>query len=278
MKILFYNPPDDYKDQVKEVWIWNEVRSENLPWILPSYEMELVFHLGFPPVILNGAGKKIQLPKFHWVGPQTSRWKILDNQILNLVSIRFYPSSCFQLFGMPGIKLRNQYAEFYLDDKLDISFLLDLSNEKNVIAGLIQVIQNIEKGGNDIPAYLRFAIVELTKKQISIGKLSSRLFISRKQLDRKFKEVIGMSPSEFRKINRILDMVRNPDNYKINNPALKLTDIAYKKEFSDQSHFNHEFKEISGSVPGLWFSEYEKMSHFYKSNAVNSSYSKGRGK
>lgn len=62
-------------------------------------------------------------------------------------------------------------------------------------------------------------------------------------------------------------MVRNPDHYRKNNPELRFTDLAHEFEYSDQSHFNHDFKRISGSIPNEWFAEYEKMSHFYNGDS-----------
>jgi AraC-like DNA-binding protein len=266
--ILFFKPPAHLQTYVKEFWVWREVTANQLPWILPSYECEMVFHLGDPPIVETESGETFPLPKSHLVGPQTRRWRVLSESKLTLVSIRFYVAGFFALFSKNGMEIKNQFLEIPSNKRLDHIFQNPLLEEKKLIECLSEYLQNYPGSPSEIPAYLRFALFALTNPKTNINPLAQKLGISRKQLERKFQEVVGLNPSEYRSVHRVLSLVRNPEHYQTNNPDLRLTDLAQIFEYTDQSHFNHDFKRNSGSIPKEWFAEYEKMSHFYKQNTA----------
>ncbi|EOQ98490.1 DNA-binding helix-turn-helix protein [Leptospira wolbachii serovar Codice str. CDC] len=275
MDISFLKPPSYLESSVKEFWVWKGVNVRELPWILPSYECEMVFHLENPPLVETEDRQLIRLPKFHLVGPQTRRWRILSESEISLFAIRFYVGGMYSLFSQRGDELQNRFPEIdnkhILDEisKLKEKSMLTVNSSSNLFSedGISEFLTNSLKQypgkPGEIPAYIRFALLELTRPATSIESLCKKLGISRKQLDRKFKEIVGMAPSEYRTVHRLLEMVRNPEHYRKNNPDLRFTDLAQEFNYSDQSHFNHDFKRISGSIPNEWFAEYEKMSHFY---------------
>ncbi|MCG6146052.1 AraC family transcriptional regulator [Leptospira bandrabouensis] len=279
MEIYFIKPPSHLESSIKEFWIWKEVNVKELPWILPSYECEMVFHLGNPPLVETEDKQVIRLPGVHLVGPQTRRWRILSESNLSLIAIRFYVGGLYSLFSKRGDELQNQFSEMKMDSLLGVfsemkeKILLSENNVSNLLLKddistfLTSFLETYPGKAREIPAYIRFALLELTRPNISIESLCQKLGISRKQLDRKFKEIVGMAPSEYRTVHRLLEMVRNPEHYRENNPNLKFTDLAQEYNYSDQSHFNHDFKKKSGTIPNEWFAEFEKMSHFYKGDS-----------
>ncbi|XDD45799.1 helix-turn-helix domain-containing protein [Leptospira sp. WS39.C2] len=269
MDILFLKPPSQFESFVKEFWIWKEVNANQLPWIIPSYECEMVFHFGDPAMVETETGETFYLPKSHLVGPQTRRWRVLSKSLLNLVSIRFYVGGIYSLFSKEGSELKNQFPEIQANDRLVSIIQNSKKQDMNVVEGkiveaLTEYLRSYPGKPSEVPAYVRFALLELTRPKTSINPLAKKLGITRKQLERKFQEVVGLNPSEYRSVHRVLSLVRNPEHYQTKNPNLRLTDLAQNFEYSDQSHFTHDFKRNSGSIPKDWFAEYEKMSHFYK--------------
>ncbi|PJZ44521.1 AraC family transcriptional regulator [Leptospira brenneri] len=267
MDISFLKPPTNLESFVKEFWIWKDVNARELPWILPSYECEVVFHLGDPPLVETENRELIRLPRIHIVGPQTRRWRILSESDLSLFSIRFYVGGMYSLFSKRGDSLQNQFPEIENKQMLGVFSVPEFPSEEWVSDFLSSFLKSLPGKPSEIPAYVRFALLELTRPATPIENLCKKLGISRKQLDRKFKEIVGMNPSEYRTVHRLLEMVRNPDHYRKNNPDLRFTDLAHEFDYSDQSHFNRDFKRISGSIPNDWFAEYKKMSHFYNQDS-----------
>ncbi|WP_186774478.1 helix-turn-helix domain-containing protein [Chitinophaga pinensis] len=80
---------------------------------------------------------------------------------------------------------------------------------------------------------------------LSLQQLQQQLHITERSLERLFREQIGLSPKLISRITRFqktLHALSQPD-------ADSLAAIAYKYDYSDQSHFIREFKTFSGTTP-----------------------------
>nr|WP_246835793.1 helix-turn-helix domain-containing protein [Leptospira meyeri] len=84
----------------------------------------------------------------------------------------------------------------------------------------------------------------------------------RRKLERKFSNVVGLSPKKLGKIIRIQTALQLFLDQKSNN----LTQIAYESDYFDQSHFIKDFKEFTGLSPKqFWKDEGMLLSTlFYK--------------
>ena len=84
----------------------------------------------------------------------------------------------------------------------------------------------------------------------------------RRQLERKFKKYVGISPKRLGRIIRLqtaLKLILSEDQH--------LTEIAYESDYFDQSHFIKDFKEFIGSTPKQMLKEEKNMklsTLFYK--------------
>jgi len=71
--------------------------------------------------------------------------------------------------------------------------------------------------------------------------------ISERQFERKFLQSIGFTPSYYKRVVRFEKAL-----YRIQHGDYQsLSNLAYESGYSDQSHFNREFKQFSGSTPLL---------------------------
>ena len=92
-----------------------------------------------------------------------------------------------------------------------------------------EMVQHILSGNGNIP----------------VVALSEGSGISLKQLDRKFRLAIGMTPKSFSCLVRFQSTVS-----RFASPSLKnLTDLALEQGYYDQSHFIHEFRRFAGFSP-----------------------------
>lgn len=92
------------------------------------------------------------------------------------------------------------------------------------------------------------AIILASKGFIEIGELAKKIGLSNAQFRKRFKEEIGISPSQYCKIVRI-------------NTTLKLFEKGYEKSlielsyqlgYFDQSHFIKDFKSVTGYSPKIF--------------------------
>lgn len=77
----------------------------------------------------------------------------------------------------------------------------------------------------------------------SISPLLERYNLQERQLERKFRNHIGISPKTYLRITRFEKAVARLRK----GSFINLSDIAYELGYSDHSHFTREFREFSGT-------------------------------
>lgn len=98
-----------------------------------------------------------------------------------------------------------------------------------------------------IPEYIYTSLALLKENQSpqNINRLCAELRIHRRSLERKFQQIVGISPKCFFKVYRIQKILKflrkshEPD----------IHDIIYTYGYFDQSHFIREFKSFVGLTP-----------------------------
>lgn len=82
----------------------------------------------------------------------------------------------------------------------------------------------------------------------SIGSVAELSAMGNRQLERYFRQWVGLTPKQFIRLQRVRNVCRM-----INHPQptlQRLTDIAYASGYYDQAHFNRDFKQMVGMTPG----------------------------
>ncbi len=79
---------------------------------------------------------------------------------------------------------------------------------------------------------------------ISVSALRTGLSLSERQLERTFRQHTGLTPRQFARLVRFRQVV-----HLLHQPALPLTDVAYRAGYYDQAHFIHDFKALAGLTP-----------------------------
>ena len=91
------------------------------------------------------------------------------------------------------------------------------------------------------------ALIEQTQAGLRIGELTRRIGLSQSALERRFRRVVGASPRRFASLVRLQNVLR------LRATGADLTTIAHTAGYSDQSHFNKDFKRFTGLAPGTFF-------------------------
>jgi hypothetical protein len=77
------------------------------------------------------------------------------------------------------------------------------------------------------------------------GRQLAKYGISERQFERKFLQSVGFTPSYYKRVVRFERAL-----YRIQHGEYRtLSNLAYELGYSDQSHFNREFKQLSGLTP-----------------------------
>lgn len=96
-------------------------------------------------------------------------------------------------------------------------------------------------------AYLETAVYHILKQKgnLKTADLSDRVFISSRQLERVFREYMGISPKQFASLVRYQSLW----NEMLTVPVFDVMDAVHRYGYSDQSHLLHEFKKYHTMLP-----------------------------
>jgi AraC-like DNA-binding protein len=173
---------------------------------------------------------------------------------IDLFGIRFHPGGVFQLFGldMPGLVGSHLAAED-LDTHLNNARLYELRErlaESDSISqrmGFIddwllqQAAQRLARCGP-----VQHLLPRLANTAESVEVLSAQVNISRRQLERRFQQEVGLTLVHLKQLQR----VRRARQLISFNPGLSLVDIAHEAGFYDQAHFIRQFQKVHLLTPG----------------------------
>lgn len=88
-----------------------------------------------------------------------------------------------------------------------------------------------------------------TQGAIRVNEMVDLYQMSRQLLNKKFKQHVYYTIKEFSRIVRIISLV----NYRIEHNQESLTSVAYQFNYTDQAHFNNDFKKVCGVSPTYFF-------------------------
>jgi AraC-like DNA-binding protein len=225
---------------------------------LPFGAMELILHLDDNPayVLMDNSWQK--LPQGFFVGlyRDNVHWKAVGTG--RKFGIRLKPESLLQLFNVPVAALFNSFTDldsfFGKDSNRLIDNVYGLPDIQDVIRVAETFLLAQFRNLNAQRTYLIEAtrLIRQAKGNVSIEALSEHLCISKRQLERSFKDGYGTSPKMYQRIIRFRNAY---ESFQQTSTIPNWLDVSYNFGYSDQAHFIRDFKEFSNEVPTLVFRE-----------------------
>ena len=236
--------------------------------VLPDGCIELIFHFKSRNKRLTLENRPFVEPRSFVSGQIKQYIEIKPTGLVGVFGIRFLPAGAYpflqlpideltektvgldSIFGKAGRDLESKILEsFICSEKIRHaeSFLLkqyDPHYEPDaiVISALRQIIH--------------------FNGQIAIDFLSRKIDITSRQLERKFKQTVGLTPKTFSRIIRFQKLL----NFFGKSNLHGLTSLGLDCGYYDQAHFIHEFKVFTGDVPTTYLAQEHTMSDFFTSS------------
>lgn len=235
------HPPPALAPYIDAFWIsaGDSSKTERVK-ILPDGCVDIIMNLGEDSKTDNGA-TSIRHGKTYLVGTM-SQYIVADiHPGTRLLGIRFKPAA-FSAF-YPSISLHeivNQTVE------IPGSFLPDPGKIMTDPCGHLSkfFLDKLEQPRHQLLHII--ADIKQHKGLISVAELTKRHCITARQLERAFKQHVGITPKEF------INFVR----YQFVLPAIKhkpsdktLADIAFDHGYYDHAHLANEVKRYTGTAP-----------------------------
>lgn len=262
-----FKPHTDLGDFVKCYWSVEAPKGVRLEKqrIVPDGCIEMIFHHGDLYKQYDETENFILQPKSFVFGQITKPLYIEPAGDTGIFAVRFYPEGFIPFATIPIISMENKAVPLK-----ELFGSEGTSLEQEVIAAptTAQRISHVEKfllanlvTPASIDRVVKSSIEEILKLkgQISIVHLSERLNVNRRQLERKFSTLIGLSPKQLSKVIRLQASLKLLSS----NEFKDLTAIAYEGDYYDQAHFCNDFKEFTGVSPKHFYANSLSMSALF---------------
>lgn len=229
--------------------------------IVPDGCMEMIFHYGGLYKQYTDDTNFIIQPASFIFGQITSPLEIAPTGRTGIFAVRFHPDGFAPFATIPVAAMENRAVpleELFGEDGLlfEKKILAAVTAEERIKlteAFLMtrcinpQYVNSISKSGVEIMLQ--------SDDPVKIGDLAKQLNINRRQLERNFATVIGLSPKQLAKMIRLqntLQLIKE-------NGVTNLTGVAIDGKYYDQAHFIKDFKEFTGMSPKKIYANNLKM-------------------
>ncbi len=237
-----FNPHPALSNYIDAFWtVKGEGKQLKTEKILPDGCVDIIFNLG-EDCKTDNSRFTMQNGKVYVVGTMTSFKETKMNVETNLLGIRFKPaafSAFYKKFNSlhevtdqtvefekglsPDMQKTIQYSTAYLNH----FFMNELSTPKH---HLLPVVADIQSHNG----------------QMNVNTLAKRHFTTIRQLERSFKQYIGISPKEFINLVRYQFTLSLIQSRRTNRSLL---DIAFECGYYDHAHLANEIKRYTGVAP-----------------------------
>ena len=244
------------RDHVEKIWIFEssgKIPIEDMKIIVPNGRIKLIipFRNGFYRLI-NGQYSNSKEQQINFVGVSDIS-SIIDfelNEPSGTIGVEFCLSSAYRFFGFPQDETKNKM--YSLEDVLGIwgrnvqEKFLDIEIVEEKVELIQQFLINLllKRSEDKIFDYCVNKI-KASIGSIEINQLEKETGYSRRRLNMKFHEKIGVSPKTLCALTRFTYV------YQIlaNNPNEIFLDKIFYNLYYDQAHFIKEFKRFTGHPP-----------------------------
>lgn len=261
-----YKPSQSLSAYIKCYWI---LQSDCFPGpperILPDGCAEIIFHFGDHYRRISG-DTYVEQPKTVLVGQIRQAIELQATGMTAMLGVRFQPWGLYPFTGIAGDALTDQHldpTQFFraIDDLSDQFHLLQLSDSQmvsRVEAFLIDTFRKQKQKAFYEADRFAAIIPDILRNQsgMSVSSMAAMANMSERQFNRKFGEVIGLSPKHFMRIARLQQFIGAYQG----NAHTTLSDLIYDCGYYDPAHFSRDFKNIAGVSPSLYFEGMQDLS------------------
>ncbi len=266
-----HQPPHYLKPYIKCYWI---MKVEVLPdsasgQRLLTESLEFTFSLAAPVEFVSSDGLVKTLLNTGITGPMTRPMRLRSTGRVDLLGICFRPGGSYPFFKTPAHTLVDQYADPVDVCRSESGQIIEyihnvcLTTSSRIAAINAYLLNRLAKGQEDDNTItLAIETIEHYNGQIAIDRLACYLGMSRRNLDRRFKERLGLTPKQFCRNLRFKSVYENMET----SPHIDLVDVAISGGYYDQAHLINEFKYFTGTSPLKYFASNSCGRDFFTAN------------
>lgn len=267
---MFYktlDPPPALQPFVDCLWVLAAPKAEDEiqpEIVLPDGKTELIVHFGDDFTKLEGETYERQA-RVLMSGQLTERIMLRPTGEIGVVSARFKAAGAARFFSLPFDEIVDKVIDLSIYEK-ELSLALheqikQCESHEDRLQAMVVALESLLTNESQEDIFVRQACQYITKSEgeYSVAELVKLIGFSERQLERKFKKQVGLSPkilSRIMRFQKFLAVTKTDNN-------LTLTEAAASCGYYDQSHFIRDFTRFSGTSPLKYLKSSHQMSdHF----------------
>lgn len=254
MNYQTFEPHTDLAPLVKCYWTLQVPAQKDVQrqLIIPDGCIEMAFVFGDEIKRYTSEDEFIIGPREVIIGQITETTYIEPTGYVDSFAVRFYPYGFAAFVSTPLEALANTetpLAQFFGEETSET--LAQRMNRADDTAARIAIVEEFllsrlsDRGTIDTIVRTTIETMLATKGSGAINAMLRNDASKRRQLEREFKQKIGISPKQLGKVIRLQAALKRV----LNRQSETLTEIAYESEYYDQAHFIKDFKEFTGITP-----------------------------
>lgn len=196
-------------------------------------------------------------------GPRTQSMQVAIDAGDRYWGFRFWPDTAGICLGIDPGSLRDRSEWMPSQVPYDVSPLADklrnclhASHAFTAFHGFLR-----ERGAFAVPpiAEVRSCLIEINRQDGTgpLGEITGRFGLSQRQMQRKFQDLVGLTPKEYARIRRLRIALAKA----VDARTKDWVEIALDTGFSDQSHFSREAAAMTGLSPMQFEARIRQIEH-----------------
>jgi AraC-like DNA-binding protein len=220
--------------------------------VFPDGCMELIFNLKTPLVRISGNTNERQ-PKTFIFGQLTGALHLLPTANYSVVAVRFTPFGLSAFTNIPSLQFKGTEVtieNLWGEEGKELEEKVNTLTTANAVAAIQQFfITRLKKHLTPhtlqpIGAIANTIMAENGAHTVQYWAHHANL--SQRQFNRRFKNIVGITPKEYIKVVRFNKVLRHFNTDSPDSMAM----LAQQFGYYDQAHFIKDFREFTGITPG----------------------------
>lgn len=251
MKYREIPPPPALAQFVECYWMLQSNGSAaNLPpqRILPDGCVEMIVNFAEPFAERTANGFARQ-PLSFVAGQMEKPLEIVPTGRVHILGIRFHPSGARRILGIPMRELSGKIAPLealHRELAAAVRSACTAGDSRERLRIIERALVKRASEGRDADSVVWGALKRLLESDgcVSVEELTAAAGISRRQLERKFHDWVGLTPKTLGRILRFQRVFKA-----LESGAANWAEIAAECGYYDQSHLIRDFRQFAGECP-----------------------------
>ena len=229
--------------------------------VLPNGYLEAVIHLSDLHCELPQDTAYHPSADFTLIGLFSRPYEVRFKAPVHTFGIRFKPEGLQSVLRVPAAEIKDGFIDleaFTGRDFREYCYRLRAASLPSERIALSEAFLQKKLEINSPELYYLNRAAEVIRRRkglITLEDLAGIALISPRQLEREFKQKIGMTPKQYMRIARLNEVNRILESGKWKG----LSGIAYDSGFADQAHFIRDFKHFTGENPTAFIRDREQF-------------------